>query len=1255
MRERTGNAEIGGLGGLAFLRRAAVRWRYIARAIPDRRDISHETLEELVMRAATFIILLAASASTAFAAVPNATGGNQYRSDTSAAIPFGGTIPFGVGVYFEANVSDADGNTIKMEVELRKLPATFTGVANYTSNFVSTGSRARTSTATGLTSGNYGWRYRVVDSTGAASNWVPANNPDFIVGSPPNQTPTANNGNQYRSDTMAAIPFGGTIPFGVGVYFEANVSDADGDTINMEVELRQLPATFTGAANYSSGFVSSGTRARTSTATSLSSGNYGWRYRVVDSRGAASNWVPANNPDFIVGSPPNQTPTANNGNQYRSDTAGAIPFGGTIPFGVGVYFEANVSDPDGDTVNMEVELRQLPATFTGVANYTSGFVSSGTRARTSTATGLSSGNYGWRYRVVDSRGAASNWVPANNPDFIVGSPPNQVPTANNGNQYRSDTTAAIPFGGTIPFGVGVYFEANVSDPDADTVNMEVELRQLPATFTGVANYTSGFVSSGTRARTSTATSLSAGNYGWRYRVVDSRGAASNWVPANNPDFIVGSPPNQSPTANNGNQYRSDTTAAIPFGATIPIGVGVYFEANVNDADGDTIQMEAELRQLPATFTGVANYTSGFVSSGTRARTSTATSPSAGNYGWRYRVVDSRGAAGGWVPENNPDFVVQNPSIEPPVSDGFDYPIGAGIRYTEANDGDGWYDANDFGDFTSGLGYHLGEDWNAETGGNTDCGLPVYAASNGTIVFSAVGGGTWGNVLVVRHVLPDGTPVETLYGHLQSFVRSSGDVSRRELIAAIGNGDGTLACHLHFEVRSSNCPSWGVPGPGYSASAKPAGWTDPSDFIDAHRPSNGEQHLTGIKIGVDPGHGGTDDGATGPTGLTEKSLNLTTALALKKYLEGEGATVIMTRTTDVTLDPTPRYSIFVDNDVDLGISVHHNYASDASVNTTMVFIYCDRALIVNPGTPGSRGLLASKVVQRLGASTGIALSLSPASTADTLCVGHADWLTGITGVGQANLFMVREPETRAGIPSILAEVSFISKPSEETKLRDPDYLDKNGWAIYAGIADYYGFPPLPRNTRELLSCNPWHCNIDARIAHDRLDQDIKKNRNTMVMTFSESTAGMTAADFEVTLVPFITTPPTDIIPGISAVTPDFVDPKITTLTLNRRIQQTRWTCIRDKGSNRRCCMGSLPGDADDNRISQPNDIFDVFDNLNGVVNPPSGLPKDKCDTDRSLLCTPADLLMVVDLLNGADAFDPTEGNTLPVCPSFLLPP
>lgn len=126
--------------------------------------------------------LVCALAQTAFAVGPHATSLNQYRADTGAAIPYTtGTVPTGVGVYFEANVTSDEGRTVRMDVELRQLPATFTGIPNYSSSLASSGTRVRTSTATGMAAGNWGWKVRFVDSVGVSTGWLPAGNPDFIV------------------------------------------------------------------------------------------------------------------------------------------------------------------------------------------------------------------------------------------------------------------------------------------------------------------------------------------------------------------------------------------------------------------------------------------------------------------------------------------------------------------------------------------------------------------------------------------------------------------------------------------------------------------------------------------------------------------------------------------------------------------------------------------------------------------------------------------------------------------------------------------------------------------------------------------------------------------------------------------------------------------------------------------------------------------------------------------------------------------
>ena len=126
--------------------------------------------------------------------------------------------------------------------------------------------------------------------------------------------------------------------------------------------------------------------------------------------------------------PPNQPPNKPAGvSQLRSETVveTVIPEGGTTPEPT-VVFKATVSDPDGDSVRLEIELRQIGEAFTGepTPETIGEFVPSGTEV-TITRFGLVNGRYHWQYRAKDSRGATSNWVEFGTPgnlDFTVSFP-----------------------------------------------------------------------------------------------------------------------------------------------------------------------------------------------------------------------------------------------------------------------------------------------------------------------------------------------------------------------------------------------------------------------------------------------------------------------------------------------------------------------------------------------------------------------------------------------------------------------------------------------------------------------------------------------------------------------------------------------------------------------------------------------------------------------------------------------------------------
>ena len=121
---------------------------------------------------------------------------------------------------------------------------------------------------------------------------------------------------------------------------------------------------------------------------------------------------------YFLALPSYATLTANNAQQYRADTGVAMPDpSGTVPSGVRVYFDCAATDTTGATIQMQVELLKLPATFTGTPNYSSSFVASGSRPRTTTASGLASGNYRWRYRIKNSSGVIGSWVNVKQPGF----------------------------------------------------------------------------------------------------------------------------------------------------------------------------------------------------------------------------------------------------------------------------------------------------------------------------------------------------------------------------------------------------------------------------------------------------------------------------------------------------------------------------------------------------------------------------------------------------------------------------------------------------------------------------------------------------------------------------------------------------------------------------------------------------------------------------------------------------------------------
>ena len=148
---------------------------------------------------------------------------------------------------------------------------------------------------------------------------------------------------------------------------------------------------------------------------------------------------------------------------------------------------------------------------------------------------------------------------------------------------------------------------------------------------------------------------------------------------------------------------------------------------------------------------------------------------------------------------------------------FDFPVGKPNAM-------GYYNAQKFGS-----NHHLGDDWNAVTGGNSDLGDPIYSIANGYVQFARNIKGGWGNVIRIHHQLPNGKLVESLYAHCDTIlVREHSWIKKGEQIGTIGTAFGKYPAHLHLEMRDTV----GMPiGGGYSRNS--TGYLDPTKFINEH--------------------------------------------------------------------------------------------------------------------------------------------------------------------------------------------------------------------------------------------------------------------------------------------------------------------------------------------------------------------------------------------------------------------------------------
>src|SRR5579872_270838 len=230
---------------------------------------------------------------------------------------------------------------------------------------------------------------------------------------------------------------------------------------------------------------------------------------------------------------------------------------------------------------------------------------------------------------------------------------------------------------------------------------------------------------------------------------------------------------------------------------------------------------------------------------------------------------------------------------------------------------------------------------------------------------------------------------------------------------------------------------------------------------------GERSLTralGLKIGrivIDPGHGGHDTGTIGPTGLMEKDLCLDVALRLGKLIEQRlpSDEIVYTRQNDKYVGLEQRTAIANEAKADLFVSIHANSSDDASVSGIETYYLnfngspqaMEVAARENATAQSSVHDLQDLVTkiaenEKVEESRDLAADIQDSLAASMRVTNHPERNRGVRKAP----FVVL---VGADMPSVLAEISFISNPADEQWLKKPENRQRAADGLFHGIERY----------------------------------------------------------------------------------------------------------------------------------------------------------------------------------------------------------
>jgi len=208
-------------------------------------------------------------------------------------------------------------------------------------------------------------------------------------------------------------------------------------------------------------------------------------------------------------------------------------------------------------------------------------------------------------------------------------------------------------------------------------------------------------------------------------------------------------------------------------------------------------------------------------------------------------------------------------------------------------------------------------------------------------------------------------------------------------------------------------------------------------------------LSGKVICIDPGHGGTsatDSYRQGAAGEREEWVNLRVSMYLRDLLQQEGATVVMTRTTDEFVPLTVRSEVARAHDADVFLSIHHNATADTSVNFPIIYFHGN----------------ASENLAGVALGKALAHQFETVMYERDVPVSVVSDHTIFASVGASVL------RGTYGIPAVLAEASFFTNPKEEQRLKDTVYNKQEAEAYRAALVAYFRQPIPPIHKQYMIA-------------------------------------------------------------------------------------------------------------------------------------------------------------------------------------------